>query len=137
MSAETPRDTNSVDVHVGQKVRLRRTLLNMSQEKLGEALGVTFQQVQKYERGVNRIGAGRLFYIGQVLDVPVSFFFEGLRASASGFGENDQTPFVNDLLSSPEGIQLAAAFSRLRNPDVRRKFIDLMKVVAEQDDPHD
>lgn len=137
MSAETPRDTNSVDVHVGQKVRLRRTLLNMSQEKLGEALGVTFQQVQKYERGVNRIGAGRLFYIGQVLDVPVSFFFEGLRASAGGFGENDQTPFVNDLLSSPEGIQLAAAFSRLRNPDVRRKFIDLMKVVAEQDDPHD
>lgn len=134
MVGEISRETNSVDVHVGQKVRLRRTLLNMSQEKLGDALGVTFQQIQKYERGVNRIGAGRLFFISQVLNVPVNFFYEGLQGGASaGFSDGDQTPFVNDLLSSPEGLQLALAFSRIKNPDVRRKFIELMRALGDED----
>jgi transcriptional regulator with XRE-family HTH domain len=135
MAEEFNKDTQQIDRHVGQKVRLRRTLMNMSQEKLGDALGVTFQQIQKYERGVNRIGAGRLFYISSILQVPVSFFYEGLGQSASGaFGDNDQTPYVNDLLSSNEGIQLAAAFSRLQSSDVRRRFIELLKAVAEQDE---
>jgi transcriptional regulator with XRE-family HTH domain len=125
-------DTNRVDVHVGQKVRLRRAFLNMSQEKLGEALGVTFQQIQKYERGVNRIGAGRLFFIAEVLEVPVSFFYEGLITATGAMpGETGQERYFDDLLSSSDGVQLAAAFSRLRSPEVRRKFVDLMKAVSE------
>jgi len=133
MSDNAARGVNSVDVHVGQKVRLRRSLMNLSQERLGEALGITFQQVQKYEKGVNRIGASRLFEIAQVLEVPISFFFEGLNAEANaGFSDNDQTPYVNDLISSPDGIQLAKAYSRLPNAEIRRKFIELMKVVADQ-----
>lgn len=128
------RAPNPIDVHVGSRVRLRRLLVGMSQDRLGEELGVTFQQVQKYERGANRIGASRLFQMSRVLSVPVAFFFEGMEGSqASGFAEGDQTPLVDDFINSPEGVALAAAFSRIREPRVRRKVLDLVRALAQDE----
>jgi len=126
------RSANPVDVHVGARVRLRRLMLRMSQDKLGETLGVTFQQVQKYERGANRVSASRLWGMADVLDVPVQYFFEGLntQAEAGGFGENDQTPLVYDFINSPDGVQLAAAFSRITDPKVRRQVLQLVRALA-------
>ncbi len=128
---------NPVDVHVGSRVRLRRVLLGMSQEKLGEQLGLTFQQVQKYEKGSNRISASRLFQIGQILDVPVQFFFEDMPADdpalvgEGGTNGYDQ-PGVIDFLNSTEGLQLNKAFAEIRDPTVRRKIVELLKILAEQ-----
>lgn len=126
------RSANPVDVHVGARVRLRRLMLRMSQDKLGENLGVTFQQVQKYERGTNRVSASRLWGMADVLDVPVQYFFEGLalESGAGGFGENDQTPLVYDFINSPDGVQLAAAFSRITDPKVRRQVLQLVRALA-------
>lgn len=125
------RTPNPVDVHVGSRVRLRRLLLGLSQDKLGEELGVTFQQVQKYERGANRIGASRLFRVSQVLGVPVSFFFEGLEAGeVAGFAEGDQTPLIDDFINSSEGVALASAFAQIRDPAVRRKLLELARALA-------
>jgi transcriptional regulator with XRE-family HTH domain len=125
------RSPNPIDIHVGSRVRLRRLLLGMSQEKLGDELGVTFQQVQKYERGANRIGASRLYRVSKVLQVPVGFFFEGLDgAPATGFAEGDQTPLVDDFINSPEGVALAAAFARIREPSVRRKLLELARTLS-------
>jgi len=130
-SPETERSPNPVDVHVGSRVRLRRLLLGLSQEKLGDELGVTFQQVQKYERGANRIGASRLYRVAKVLQVPIGFFFEGLEAApVAGFAEGDQTPLIDDFINSPEGVQLAAAFARIRDPAVRRKLLELARTLA-------
>ena len=128
---------NPVDVHVGSRVRLRRVLLGMSQEKLGEQLGLTFQQVQKYEKGSNRISASRLFQIGQILDVPVQFFFEDMPADDSiQVGGSDtngyEQPGVIDFLNSTEGLQLNKAFAEIRDPTVRRKIVELLKILAEQ-----
>ncbi|GGE49578.1 transcriptional regulator [Marinicauda pacifica] len=130
-----PRGPNAVDRHVGSRVRLRRQLLNMSQEKLGEELGVTFQQVQKYERGANRIGAGRLWNLARVLDVPVSFFFEGASENAgqSGFAEGDQTPIIDDFIQSADGVQLAQAFARIRDSKVRRRILELVRTLAAEE----
>jgi transcriptional regulator with XRE-family HTH domain len=107
-------------------------MLRMSQDKLGENLGVTFQQVQKYERGSNRVSASRLWSMADVLDVPVQYFFEGLtlRSEAGGFGENDQTPLVYDFINSPDGVQLAAAFSRITDPKVRRQVLQLVRALS-------
>ncbi len=126
---------NRVDVHVGSRVRLRRLLLGMSQDKLGEELGVTFQQVQKYERGANRIGASRLYDVSRVLEVPVSFFFDGLDSlpAQAGFGEGDQTPIVDDFINSPEGVALAIAFARITQPKVRRSVLELVRALADPD----
>ena len=126
------RSANPVDVHVGARVRLRRLMLRMSQDKLGENLGVTFQQAQKYERGTNRVSASRLWGMADVLDVPVQYFFEGLalESGAGGFGENDQTPLVYDFINSPDGVQLAAAFSRITDPKVRRQVLQLVRALA-------
>ena len=126
------RLANPIDIHVGARVRLRRLMLRMSQDKLGENLGVTFQQVQKYERGSNRVSASRLWSMADVLDVPVQYFFEGLsmRAEAGGFGENDQTPLVYDFINSPDGVQLAAAFSRITDPKVRRQVLQLVRALS-------
>ncbi len=134
-----PREPNPVDRHVGSRVRLRRQILNMSQEKLGDELGVTFQQVQKYERGTNRIGAGRLWTLARVLEVPVGFFYEGVNtsAAASGFAEGDQTPIINDFLQSSDGVALAQAFSRITDPKVRRRVLELVRSLADVDDPAD
>jgi transcriptional regulator with XRE-family HTH domain len=133
-----------IDIHVGSRVRLRRTLLGMSQERLGDALGLTFQQVQKYERGVNRVGASRLFDISRVLDVPISFFFDdmpeglsetpisGPRGRMYGFAEA-QEPFsagVDDQLTKRETLELVRAYYRITDPAMRKRMFDLMKSLA-------
>lgn len=133
--SKNPRGPNSVDRHVGSRIRLRRQLLNLSQEKLGEELGVTFQQVQKYERGTNRVGAGRLWHLARVLDVPVSFFYEGASDSAAqpGFGEGDQTPIIDDFIQSADGVALAQAFARISDPKVRRRVLELVRTLAAEE----
>jgi transcriptional regulator with XRE-family HTH domain len=129
------RRANTVDVHVGGRVRLRRMVLGMSQEKLGEQLGLTFQQVQKYEKGVNRIGAGRLFDLSNVLGVPVQFFYDDLPVHASsahagqGFAETGEADFV-DFLSTREGLELNRAFVRIADPRVRRSVLELIRALA-------
>jgi len=132
---DNPRGPTSIDRHVGSRVRLRRQLLNMSQERLGEELGVTFQQVQKYERGANRIGAGRLWLLSRILDVPVSFFYDGAAEAEGrgGFSEGDQTPIVDDFIQSSDGVALAQAFSRIRDPKVRRRILELVRTLAAEE----
>jgi transcriptional regulator with XRE-family HTH domain len=128
MVRKTP---NPIDRHVGSRVRMRRMMLKMSQEKLGEALGLTFQQVQKYEKGTNRIGASRLQQIAQVLQVPVSFFFEGAPSQAvSPDGAAPSPSFVSDFLASAEGLALTKAFMRIKNPKLRRRIVDLVEEMA-------
>jgi transcriptional regulator with XRE-family HTH domain len=106
----------------------------MSQERLGELLGLTFQQVQKYEKGVNRIAAGRLFEISSILGVPVSFFYEDVDGHrARGFAENGEPPPVMDFLSSGEGLQLSLAFMRIEDPKVRRRILDLVRSLADEE----
>ena len=126
---------NPIDIHVGSRVRLRRTLLGMSQEKLGEMLGLTFQQIQKYEKGANRIGASRLYQIAQILGVPVQFFYDDMAdelksGKSQGFSEVDAAPFVMDFVSSSEGLQLNRAFSSIDEPKVRKKLLDLVKALS-------
>lgn len=131
---------NPIDVHVGSRVRLRRMLIGMSQEKLGELLGLTFQQVQKYEKGTNRIGASRLYQIAQFLGVPVQFFFEDLTddmakgrpEEASGFGERDAAPYVMDFVSSAEGLELNRSYSRISDPRVRKRILELVRCLAQE-----
>ncbi|MFN3623429.1 MAG: helix-turn-helix domain-containing protein [Hyphomicrobium sp.] len=128
------RRANPIDVHVGGRVRLRRMLLGMSQEKLGEHLGLTFQQIQKYEKGINRIGASRLFDLSQVLSVPVQFFYEelatGAAGGASGFGERPAESYAAEFLGSREGLELNKAFARITDPRVRRSIVDLVRAFA-------
>ena len=125
---------NPVDVHVGSRVRLRRTLLGMSQEKLGEALGLTFQQVQKYERGVNRIGASRLFHLSQILDVPVSFFFDEMPElspdAMPGLAETKQEEFQPDPLVKRETIELVRAYYKIGNPKARKRLFELTRAIS-------
>jgi transcriptional regulator with XRE-family HTH domain len=124
---------NPVDRHVGSRVRMRRMLIGMSQEKLGEALGITFQQIQKYEKGTNRIGASRLHQIGRVLGVPIEFFYEGAPelGRAGGFSEDSSSSYIADFLGTAEGIELVRAFQRIRDPKVRRRIIELAKVLGQ------
>ena len=122
-----PRGPTSIDQHVGARLRLRRTMLDMSQSELGEKLGVTFQQVQKYERGANRIGASRLFHVARVLDVPVSYFFEGLDESGDSRLEGGDSETLYDFIASPDGLALASAFSGIKDQIVRRRVIDLLR----------
>ncbi len=131
-SQHAPRSPNPVDIHVGSRVRLRRKTTRMSQEKLGDLLGITFQQVQKYERGSNRIGASRLWKIAQILEVPVAFFYEGLpnNNAADGFAESDQTPVVYDFINSTDGIALAMAVSQIKSRAVRRQILELARSLA-------
>ncbi|ASY61518.1 Transcriptional regulator [Sinorhizobium sojae CCBAU 05684] len=131
---ENKKKPNPIDIHVGSRIRLRRTMLGMSQEKLGESLGITFQQIQKYEKGTNRVGASRLQNIATILNVPVSFFFEDAPGEGtgvhSGTGEPSSSNYVVDFLSSSEGLQLNRAFVRISDPKVRRKLVDLVKALA-------
>ena len=130
------RRANPVDVHVGTRVRLRRMLLGMSQEKLGEHLGLTFQQIQKYEKGINRIGASRLFDLSRVLAVPVQFFYEELPVSdgAGGFAEQPEG-YAVEFLSSREGLELNKAFARITDPRVRRSIVELVRAYAGDVEP--
>ncbi len=126
---------NPVDQHVGSRVRLRRMLLGMSQERLGESMGLTFQQVQKYEKGVNRIGASRLFQISKILDVPVQFFFEEAphidgHATGPGLAEPDSEAFILEFLNSREGLELNRAFVKIADPKVRKSVVDLVRAVS-------
>ena len=135
-SQPNPRGPNAIDRHVGSRVRLRRQLLNMSQEKLGEELGVTFQQVQKYERGTNRIGAGRLFEVARVLDVPVSFFYDGFAPDGSALNnrqEGGDTGIVEEFIQSADGVSLAQAFARIGDAKVRRRILELVRTIAAEE----
>ena len=129
------KQANPVDAHVGHRVRLRRMLIAMSQERLGELLGLTFQQVQKYEKGINRIGAGRLFEVAGILGVPISFFYDDLQPGATpgGFAVGDEPPPVMEFLSSGEGLQLSLAFMRIKDAKVRRRILDLVRSLANED----
>ena len=125
---------NPVDTHVGSRVRLRRMLLGMSQEKLGDAMGLTFQQVQKYEKGVNRIGASRLFHISRILDVPVQFFFEEAPQlngpAVAGMAEPESQTFILEFLNSREGLELNRAFVKIGDPKVRKSVVDLVRALG-------
>lgn len=131
-SKHSPRAANPVDVHVGMRLRLRRQVLKMSQERLGNKLGVTFQQIQKYERGSNRVGASRLWKISQVLNVDVGFFFDGLEeeGSISEFAADDQLPIVYDFIKSTDGVALAKAVSQINNKAVRRQVLELARALS-------
>lgn len=129
---------NPIDAHVGARVRLRRTLLGMSQEKLGEAIGLTFQQVQKYERGANRIGASRLYDLSRVLDVPIAFFFDDMPNDVSVMSPGQlsrveqftELPNDPDPMAKRETLELVRAYYRISDPTVRRRIFDLTKSVA-------
>ncbi len=135
------RRANPIDKHVGERVRMRRMLLGMSQERLGEQLGLTFQQVQKYEKGVNRIGASRLFDLAQVLSVPIQYFYENMSAAVSGIAvapglaDNAGEPYVADFLSSRDNVELHKAFARITDPRVRRSIVDMVRSIAGEDPP--
>ncbi|MDE3117047.1 MAG: helix-turn-helix transcriptional regulator [Pseudomonadota bacterium] len=135
------KQANPIDAQVGNRVRLRRMLIGMSQEKLGELLGLTFQQVQKYEKGVNRIGAGRLFHVAQILGVPIDYFYEGVIEQsphqASGFAEEPSRPPVMDFLASGEGLQLSLAFMKIKDAKVRKRVLELVRSLADGDDSKD
>ena len=126
------KKANPIDGQVGNRVRIRRMLIGMSQEKLGDLLGLTFQQVQKYEKGINRIGAGRLFEIARILDVPIEFFYDGVGTTSDGVGEA-RAP-VMEFVSSTEGLQLSLAFMKIRDPKVRKRVLDLVKSLAEEEE---
>ena len=130
----TKSSPDPVDIHVGARVRLRRTLLGMSQEKLGKALGLTFQQVQKYERGANRIGSSRLFQLSRILDVPVSFFFDEMlpetTRKAEGMAEDNNQVFEVDKLSRRETLELVRAYYKITDPTVRKKIFEMVKAVG-------
>jgi transcriptional regulator with XRE-family HTH domain len=126
------RAATSIDRKLGQRVRSRRLEIGMSQERLAELLGVTFQQVQKYEKGVNRIAASRLYDIASALQQPVSRFFEGLsQGRAAGVAEGKQD-YIDDALATPEGSQLMSVFASIKNQRVRRKVVDLVRTLAEE-----
>ena len=130
MSTKAP---NPVDKYVGSRVRMRRIMLGMSQEKLGEALGLTFQQIQKYEKGTNRVGASRIKQISEILQVPVSFLFEGGpagTASAEGFGEDASPSYISDFLATSEGLALTRAFTSIGDAKLRRSIVDLVEQIA-------
>ena len=134
MAKKTP---NPIDKHVGSRVRMRRMMLSMSQEKLGDALGLTFQQVQKYEKGTNRIGASRLQQISNILQVPVSFFFEGApNVSTHGttaLAEAPSPAYVSDFLATSDGLSLTKAFMRIKSAKLRRRIVDLVEQIAVHD----
>ena len=126
---------NPIDKHVGARVRMRRMMLGMSQEKLGNGLDLTFQQVQKYEKGANRIGASRLQQIANILQVPVSFFFEGAPNvpghHPTGMAEAPSPAYVADFLATSDGLALTKAFMHIKNAKLRRRIVDLVEQIAE------
>jgi transcriptional regulator with XRE-family HTH domain len=125
---------NPIDKHVGSRVRMRRMMLGMSQEKLGNSLGLTFQQVQKYEKGTNRIGASRLQQISHILEVPVSFFFEGAPVvpggRAEGLAEAPSPAYVSEFLATADGLALTKAFMRISDAKLRRRIVELVEQIA-------
>ena len=127
------KQANPIDIQVGNRVRIRRMLIGMSQEKLGDLLGLTFQQVQKYEKGVNRIGAGRLYEVARILNVPVDFFYEGVGDPAGAL-DSEMAPPVLEFVSSSEGLQLSLAFMKIKDSKVRKRVLDLVKSLSEEEE---
>ena len=130
MVKKTP---NPIDKHVGSRVRMRRMMIGMSQEKLGHALGLTFQQIQKYEKGMNRIGASRLQQISQILQVPVAFFFEGAPNPAGEIQVTNGAPsssYVSDFLATSDGLALTKSFTRIKDAKLRRRIVELVEQIA-------
>jgi transcriptional regulator with XRE-family HTH domain len=127
MSTKAP---NPTDRYVGSRIRMRRIMLGMSQEKLGEALGLTFQQVQKYEKGTNRVGASRVQQIADILQVPVSFLFDGGPGATQGFAEGPSATYVTDFLATSEGLALTRAFTRISDAKLRRSIVDMVENIA-------
>jgi len=128
------KSPNPTDRYVGSRVRMRRMMLGMSQEKLGDALSLTFQQVQKYEKGTNRVGASRLQHIAQIFQVPVSFFFEGAPAvpghAPPGMAESPSPAYVSEFLATPDGLSLTKAFMRIKDAKLRRRIVDLVEEIC-------
>jgi transcriptional regulator with XRE-family HTH domain len=129
-----PKPPNPVDRHVGSRVRMRRIMLGMSQEKLGEGLGLTFQQIQKYEKGTNRIGASRIQQISEILQVPVSFLFEGSPGSSTVFDEAPSPAYIADFLATAEGLALVRAFTRISDIKLRRAIVDMVELIGGRED---
>lgn len=131
---------NPIDIHVGSRVRLRRMLLSMSQEKLGDQMGLTFQQIQKYEKGTNRIGASRLHNIAQILEVPVQFFFDdaplaaGQTSSKDGMSEPKMENFLYEFISTRDGLELIRAFVSIQDPKIRKRVVDLVRTLSSEDE---
>jgi transcriptional regulator with XRE-family HTH domain len=126
----TKKSPNPIDRHVGSRVRMRRMMIGMSQEKLGEKLGITFQQIQKYEKGTNRVGASRLQQIATVLAVPPAFFFEGApvpESAAGAMAESYSPAYVSDFLATSDGLALTKAFMKIKDLKVRRRIVDLVE----------
>ena len=130
------RTPNPVDLHVGARIRMRRKILGVSQERLADDLGLTFQQVQKYERGANRVSASKLYEIARSLQAPISYFFDGLAdplAAETEFAGAGEDRFVHDFLMTTEGLELAAIFPKIRRGRVRRKVLDLVRAMADEE----
>ena len=123
---------NPTDVYVGSRVRMRRKMLGLSQEKLGERLGITFQQIQKYEKGTNRVGASRLQAMADAMEVPISYFFPDTSPSAQPGMREESATFMMDFMSTAEGLELSRAFTRIANPKVRRKVVELVRAMADE-----
>ena len=122
---------HSVDIYVGQRLRLRRSMLGMSQEQLGSATGITFQQVQKYERGINRMGASRLYDFSKILSTPISYFFEGFSESNKSAVAESATPtYEAEAMTGKDTMALVRAFSEIKSPKVRRQVLQLAKSLA-------
>ncbi len=137
-SKPQPSSPHPVDTHVGGRIKLRRNILGMSQEKLGKAIGLTFQQVQKYEKGTNRVGASRLFELSQVLGVPVSYFFEGAPSETDSSDRPGTMEFAeSDPMARRETIDLIRAYYSIENPAVRRRFLDLIRSMASSESAQD
>ena len=132
------KSPTDIDVYIGNRVRMRRLMLDMSQEALGRALGLTFQQVQKYEKGTNRVGASRLQQIADVLQVHVSFMFEGAPSGGAGGGLNEAASpaYVSDFLATSDGLALTKAFTRLKDAKLRRSIVDLVEQIAAREERH-
>jgi transcriptional regulator with XRE-family HTH domain len=131
------KSPNPTDKHVGGRVRMRRMMLGMSQTELGNSIGLTFQQVQKYEKGTNRIGAGRLQQIARILKVPVGFFFEGSPREGGAASETDQAPlpsYVNDFLATSDGLALTKAFMQIKDANLRRRIVSLVQDITDNHD---
>ncbi len=130
------RSPNPIDLHVGARIRTRRKILGVSQEKLAECLGLTFQQVQKYERAANRVSASKLYEIAAALQTQIAYFFEGLADPSQAAGEaidNGAEQFVHDFLTTPEGLELAGLFPKIRRGAVRRRVLDLVRSMADEE----
>jgi transcriptional regulator with XRE-family HTH domain len=130
------KSTSSIDKEIGTRVRMRRISIGMSQEKLGEMLGLTFQQVQKYEKGMNRISVGRLVDIAKILGVDIHFFFNGIKSvkHETGFAEEESPPYISEVMSTPEGLQLIRTFTSIKSQKVRKSIVQLVSSLASEDE---